>query len=89
MIYILVLNNHYLDFSSIEFDGLHIPTKKSGDGFRYQRRNDIINSLYMLDSQYVIVSMSTLCHKKNNIMTPYFSKYAHPKLTNFLYKQLS
>ncbi len=59
-------NLQYLDLSSVEFDGSHIPAKNGGDATGYQGRKACkttaaaaANALFMSDSQGVILAMST------------------------------
>lgn len=58
---VLKKNRHHLDLSSVEFDGSHTPSKNGGDAVGYQGRKacKTTNSLFMSDSQGIILSMST------------------------------
>lgn len=58
---VLKKNRHHLDLSSVEFDGSHTPSKNGGDAVGYQGRKacKTTNSLFMCDSQGVILGIST------------------------------
>lgn len=58
---ILKTNLSFLDLSSIEFDGSHTPAKNGGDAVGYQGRkaSNTTNTLFMTDSQGVMLAMST------------------------------
>lgn len=58
---ILKSNLHFLDLSSIEFDGSHTPAKNGGDAVGYQGRkaSNTTNALFMADNQGVMLAMST------------------------------
>ena len=58
---ILKENKHHLDLSSAEFDGSHTPVKNGGDAVGYQGRKacKTTNTLFMSDSQGVMLAMST------------------------------
>lgn len=58
---ILKENKHHLDLTSAEFDGSHTPVKNGGDAVGYQGRKacKTTNTLFMSDSQGVMLAMST------------------------------
>lgn len=58
---ILKSNLHYLDLSSIEFDGSHTLAKNGGEAVGYQGRkaSKTTNSLFISDSRGVMLAMST------------------------------